>query len=137
MARGGKRAGSGRKQLDMDPQTRIYYNAYNMQRLHAGYRKIAWQFNFEEWLAWWGEDIVNRGQGKDKLVMARNGDIGPYHPDNVRKITHSQNSKENVKAGRHPRTEEFRELKRKQAIAQHLAKGHNIKGNENATIYNT
>jgi hypothetical protein len=94
---GGVRANSGRPALKMDPQTRRYYDAYNIQRLHAGYRDIEWQFTFDEWLAWWGDDIVNRGQGNGKLVMARHNDKGPYHPDNVRKATHNQNSQERYK----------------------------------------
>lgn len=94
---GGVRANqTGRPKLPFDAQTRKYYDAYNIQRLHAGYRGIEWQFTFESWLAWWGDDIVNRGQGTGKLVMARYNDLGPYHPDNVRKATHNQNSKERL-----------------------------------------
>jgi hypothetical protein len=84
----------GRKKLPMDLQTRKYYAAYKIQRYHAGKRIIKWQFTFESWLAWWGDDIVNRGQGTGKLCMARYGDIGPYHPDNVRKATHEDNASE-------------------------------------------
>jgi len=91
---GGKRKGAGRPALDLDPQTKKYYDAYMMQRLHAGYRRIDWQFTFDEWLAWWGDDITNRGRNNGKLVMARYNDTGPYHPDNVRKATKNQNSKE-------------------------------------------
>lgn len=94
MSRGGYRLGAGRKALPMDAQTRKYYNAYNMQRLHAGYRRIEWHFTFDTWLAWWGNDIINRGHGDGKLVMARYGDTGPYHPDNVRKATHNENASE-------------------------------------------
>ena len=94
MPRGGKRAGSGRKKLPMDLQTRKYYRDYNNQRLHAGYRNIEWKFTFESWLVWWGDDIVNRGQGTGKLCMARNGDQGAYHPDNVRKACHEDNASE-------------------------------------------
>lgn len=82
----------GRKALNMDSQTKKYYLAYKNQKwLAKNYRNIEWHFTYESWLAWWGDDIVNRGKGKDKLVMARYGDQGPYHPDNVRKATHGEN----------------------------------------------
>lgn len=121
MTWGGKRPGSGRKPLNMDPQTKKYYNAFNIQKYHATkYRNIEWHFTFEEWLAWWGDDIVNRGQGKGKLVMARHGDTGPYHPNNVRKCLHEDNARESGWANKgKTRTDEFRELKREQAIKQH------------------
>ena len=67
---------------------------YNIQKHHAGKRGIDWQFTYEEWLAWWGDDIVNRGRNKGQLVMARNGDTGPYHPDNCVKKTCSENASE-------------------------------------------
>jgi hypothetical protein len=60
---------------------------HNAQKQHAKRRGIEWQFNVDTWIAWWGDDITKRGSRKGQLVMARNGDTGPYHPDNVRKIT--------------------------------------------------
>ena len=75
----------------MTPLERQYYN----QRYSAiKFRNIEWQFTFEEWVAWWGDDIVNHGPGKNQLVMARHNDIGPYHPNNVRKATVSENCSE-------------------------------------------
>ena len=67
---------------------------YDEQKNRSRRRKIEWHFTFEEWVAWWGDDIDKRGKGKDNLVMARTGDIGPYHPDNVRKATVSENANE-------------------------------------------
>ena len=67
---------------------------YNYQRANAKGRNIEWQFTFESWLAWWGDDIVNRGLGKHQLVMCRKGDQGPYHPDNCYKASQSQNAKD-------------------------------------------
>ena len=67
---------------------------YNHQKALAKARGIEWYFNYESWLDWWGDDLINRGKGKDQLCMARTGDIGPYHPDNVRKATFSENSSE-------------------------------------------
>lgn len=76
-----------------------YKHRYGIQRCHAIKRGIEWCFTFETWLEWWGDDIANRGRGSGKLVMARYNDTGPYHPNNVRKATHNENSKE-VKQGR-------------------------------------
>lgn len=66
--------------------------AYHTQRYHAiNLRNIDWQFTWETWLAWWGEDIIHRGNKKGQLVQARKGDIGPYSPNNCIKLTHEQN----------------------------------------------
>lgn len=67
---------------------------YKDQKLSAGYRNIDWQFTFEEWVTWWGDDIEKRGRYKGQLVMARIGDQGPYHPDNVRKAKTEDNVRE-------------------------------------------
>ena len=67
---------------------------YNNQKTHAKLRGIDWQFTYESWLIWWGDDLVNRGKNPDQLCMARFNDTGPYHPDNVRKATTSENSSE-------------------------------------------
>ena len=74
----------------MDPLKQKYKD----QRLNAGYRGIDWQFTFDEWVNWWGSDIEKRGRLKGQLVMARYNDVGPYHPDNVRKATAEDNVKE-------------------------------------------
>ena len=58
---------------------------YWMQKVSADKRNIEWQFTFEEWYGWWGEDFDLRGCKKGQLVMARKNDLGPYHPDNVYK----------------------------------------------------
>ena len=70
-----------------------YYGKFCKQRNDAGCRGIEWQFDFDTWLEWWGDDIKDRGVGK--LCMARFKDQGPYHPDNVYKATWSQNAKDN------------------------------------------
>jgi len=57
-------------------------------------RNIEWQFDFDTWLAWWGDDLKTRGRGRGKLCQARYNDIGPYHPDNCYKATWQQNMKE-------------------------------------------
>ena len=71
-----------------------YKHKYQCQKNTAIIRNIEWHFTFESWLAWWGDDIVNRGRNHGQLVMARIGDLGPYHPSNVRKLTCGENYKE-------------------------------------------
>jgi hypothetical protein len=65
---------------------------YNCQRISARCRGIEWQFTYDSWLAWWGDDIANRGRLKGQLVMARHKDIGPYSPANTYKATPHENS---------------------------------------------
>ena len=70
------------------------WRRYREQKYAAKQRKIEWHFTFETWLAWWGNDIVKRGQGANQLCMARYNDTGPYHPDNVYKCTQRQNKQD-------------------------------------------
>lgn len=74
-------------------QLKRFRQLYNYQRSGAHRRHILWQFTFEQWLEWWGDDIWQRGGGNDmdSLVMCRRGDTGPYHPDNVYKATRREN----------------------------------------------
>ena len=71
-----------------------YRGSYSGQKYKAKNRNIEWQFTFESWIIWWGIDITKRGHKRGQLVMARYKDQGPYHPDNVRKATCSENVKE-------------------------------------------
>ena len=75
-------------------QPKPYRGHYHNARSCAKERGIDWQFTYDTWIEWWGDDIVNRGPHKGQLVMARNGDIGPYHPDNVHKKTAAENCRE-------------------------------------------
>ena len=82
-------------------QRKVLYDKYNVQRQHAKRRGIEWQFeSYEQWIEWWGEDIEKRGSRAGQLVMARYNDEGPYHPDNVRKLTVEENTQEARKNGR-------------------------------------
>lgn len=76
---------------------KLYRSQYHNARYCAKERNIDWQFTYDTWIEWWGDDIVNRGPYKGQLVMARNGDIGPYHPDNVTKKTCNENCSEGNK----------------------------------------
>ena len=58
---------------------------YKSQKANAAKRGIEWKFTFEEWLAFWGDDLHKRGRGHDRLCMMRFSDSGPYSPENTRK----------------------------------------------------
>jgi len=85
---------------------KIYGKIYKVQKSNAQQRGIDWHFTYDSWVEWWGDDIALRGKGKDKLVMARNNDTGPYHPDNVRKLYGWENCSEAHKGK--PKSEEHR-----------------------------
>lgn len=74
-------------------------NKYSVQKSHARLRNIEWHFDYNSWLAWWGNDIDRRGAGGDALCMARLNDCGVYSPDNCYKATNRQNNKDAVKNG--------------------------------------
>jgi hypothetical protein len=69
-----------------------YRLAFNTQRHNAKRRGIGWELTFEQWLAWWGEDIERRGSGECDLQMQRVADAGPYALGNIKKGTPKQNS---------------------------------------------
>jgi len=83
-----------------------YSKEYHIQRASAKHRGIDWQFSYDEWILWWGEDIINRGRKSGNFVMARHNDTGPYHPSNVRKALLTENSSEANKGKLRPRTVE-------------------------------
>lgn len=69
-------------------------NAYYQHKSTAKARGIEFLFTFEEWRAMWEPYWENRGLGSDEFCMCRNGDIGPYSPENCRIDTHRNNKKE-------------------------------------------
>jgi len=69
-----------------------YKKQYNQQKASAKYRNIDWQFTYDTWIEWWGDDIVYRGKTANSLCMSRKDDIGPYHPENCFKSTLKQNT---------------------------------------------
>lgn len=77
-------------------QKRSPFNRYRLQQRSSGRRKIKWEFTFPEWWEVWQNSgkWPMRGAGKDKFVMARLRDMGPYRSDNVEIITGSQNSRD-------------------------------------------
>jgi hypothetical protein len=74
----------------MDKQ--LIRSRYRSQKASSIKRNIGWNFTFETWLEWWGDDFINRGRERDQLCMARHEDIGPYDINNVKKLTNAQNA---------------------------------------------
>lgn len=67
--------------------------AYFHQKAGAKQRGIGFELSFEEWVAWWGDDIDRRGTMRDELQMCRKGDKGPYALGNIYKGTAQENHK--------------------------------------------
>ena len=57
---------------------------YAAQKSRSVSRGIDWLFTFESWWAMWEPHWDNRGTGVNDLQMCRNGDSGPYSPENCR-----------------------------------------------------
>ena len=72
-------------------------SAYLDQKNNASSRGVEWQFDFDTWVEWWGDDFDGRGSRWDWLVMARYNDIGPYSPENCYKATGAQNGQDQHK----------------------------------------
>lgn len=75
---------------DLTESWRVKFHA---QRRNAERRGIGWQLTFQQWLGWWGDDIVRRGRGIDDLCMQRLRDEGPYALGNIRKGIPKQNGR--------------------------------------------
>ncbi len=84
---------AGRLRVD---HQRAAYQAFCGHASGAKRRGILFQFSFEEWWAWWQVDNrwEHRGPRKGQYCMARRGDAGPYHPDNVYCATNEENARE-------------------------------------------
>jgi hypothetical protein len=70
-----------------------YRLAYAAQKSGARHRGIEFRLSFEEWLAFWGDDISRRGRGPANLQMQRMGDKGAYEIGNIKKGVPRENSK--------------------------------------------
>jgi hypothetical protein len=71
-----------------------FNNQFHNHKSRCKRRGIDFQFSYEDWINWWGDDIALRGRNAGQLVMGRIGDKGPYHPTNVYKTTVQQNVKD-------------------------------------------
>lgn len=72
------------------PKHQFYIHRY------SALKSVGFELTFEEWLKIWMDSghWHERGRGKDRYVMARFGDKGPYKVGNVKIITLSENTTE-------------------------------------------
>ena len=70
-----------------------FKSAFKWHKTNAERRGIEFLFSFVEWKEWWiaTGHWEERGVGKDKYCMCRNGDIGPYALWNVYCATNGKN----------------------------------------------
>ena len=106
---------------------KLYKQRYRRQRDRATrVRGIQFYLTYEQWRAWWGDDIQYRGKGANDLCMCRYNDIGPYAVWNIYKDTFGNNVR-TAQLGK-PRSEEIKRkmsesrLGRKDSPAQLQAK---------------
>lgn len=95
--------------------------AYCTHRKDARDRGISFDLSFDQWLEIWirSGHFFERGHKKGQFVMGRFGDIGPYSPENVKIILHSENvvegllgrakSESHKQAMRKPKSQEHRD----------------------------
>jgi hypothetical protein len=74
-----------------------YKSKYHDQKHQAAKRGIDFKLTYEEWINWWGDDVVKRGNNADDLCMCRYNDVGSYELGNIYKDTRKNNSSEGVK----------------------------------------
>jgi hypothetical protein len=78
---------------------------YQKHRALAKFRKIDFNFTYDEWFAWWMSHGVDKRldikwPGKDRPCMARKGDVGPYDINNVYFARNSDNARDSYTNGR-------------------------------------
>ena len=80
----------------MTTEEQKLYVAFRKQRSNAEGNGIGFLLTFEEWTTVWEESghLHERGRGKNKYVMARYGDRGPYAIDNIKIISNIDNVRE-------------------------------------------
>lgn len=71
--------------------------AYSIQKTNAKARGISWEISFKDWWDIWQQSgkWEQRGTKPEQYCMCRHNDEGPYHVNNVRIDTFSNNAKEN------------------------------------------
>ncbi len=71
-------------------------NKYHDCKRRAKRRGISWELTFDQWRDIWlnSGHWKDRGRNAGQYVMGRFGDKGPYSPENVRIITHADNTRE-------------------------------------------
>ena len=84
------------------------YRAFYKQMRYAGFRGIRWCFTYEQWTAWWVNNLGSdwwekRGAHLGEYCMARNGDKGPYAIWNVKCKVVEDNHADRAPNDRNPR----------------------------------
>ncbi len=76
--------------------TKIAFKKYKEHAFNAKYRGISFDISFKDWCDIWlsSGKWEQRGKGKNKYVMARHNDIGPYAVGNVSIKSQEENSHE-------------------------------------------
>jgi hypothetical protein len=79
---------------------------YARHRAQARYRNIDFDFTWEAWHAWWQSHGIDKNtqpvqRGSQRLCMCRYGDQGAYTVSNVYLATHSDNTSDAARNGRH------------------------------------
>ena len=77
---------------------------YKAQKNNANSRGIGFEISFDEWVLVWGQSghWSERGKGKNKYVMSRHNDVGPYAIWNVSIKSQEENSHEANAGDRNP-----------------------------------
>jgi hypothetical protein len=76
--------------------TKIAHKKYKEHAFNAKYRGIGFDISFEDWCNIWisSGKWEQRGKGKNKYVMSRHNDIGPYAIGNVSIKSQEENTHE-------------------------------------------
>jgi hypothetical protein len=70
------------------------WHRYRQHRWNAAKRPVPFEISFPDWLAiwWYSGHWFERGNRRGQWVMARPGDVGSYHKDNVFITPHVENT---------------------------------------------
>ena len=81
---------------DCNVKGTLAYTYKTQKNNSLNHRKIPFELTLPEWYEIWKESghFHERGIGSGKYVMARIADMGSYTKDNVKIITHNENSRE-------------------------------------------
>lgn len=106
---------------------------YTNQKNRAKARSISFDLTFDDWINWWEKQLgpswrEKRGRAKNKYVMLRINDAGPYAHGNIVCGTFSQNSsdKRKNKSSSHGVKNSGAKLTEKQVLA--IYKSHKSHG---------
>lgn len=76
-----------------DPVRHKLYIAFLRQKAQANFRQEGWDFEFEDWLGVWGDNIQYRGRQKGSMTMVRKDYEKPWSKDNSRIVDRKEHSR--------------------------------------------